>query len=534
MHNQHNRRLWFQTALFLGIILCCGTVRAQISALADPYDNQKEKPKKVDGWTEERDEQLSITVRTMEMTVYPRAEPQPALKYQLIPDDFERVDGNSALYYLKAMGFLEQNSARERLMEFWREAQKRANDENKDYSEVPPAVWRSTPPSELPIDEVKEYLKLTSFQKFWLREAVKRPRFDMNRNIKDVEDPLSYLLPDIQELRSLARTQDLRCRLAIAENRLDDAIAILGQQYALANHLEQDEFLVSTLVGIACANIAWRDSLHLAQHPDAPNLYWAYASLPRPLVSMRHAMSTERNLLFEQLKILSEVDETPRTPGYWSDFIDRLIPQIGYLGYDMNFMPSKADPDTARSVMVGYIAAAYPGAKRYLIQQWDMDPDRVEAYPIAQVVFLAMVRFYEEWRDNTFKWTRLPYWQARNSAGMRNVDDDMREASAKAGFCSAPTMLLLPAVLAAGSAVARCDQTIALIQTVEAIRMYGALHNGQLPASLDELPVPAPVDPLTGKRIDYQKMGSRAVLSGHPVPGLRYRLIVRFATDEAR
>jgi hypothetical protein len=89
--------------------------------------------------------------------------------------------------------------------------------------------------------------------------------------------------------------------------------------------------------------------------------------------------------------------------------------------------------------------------------------------------------------------------------------------------------LLLPAVLAARTAEARCDQTIALLRTVEAVRMYAATSDGQLPPTLDDLPVPAPLEPFTGKPVDYEFLGDRAVLNGHALPGMRYRLVLRLA-----
>jgi hypothetical protein len=83
--------------------------------------------------------------------------------------------------------------------------------------------------------------------------------------------------------------------------------------------------------------------------------------------------------------------------------------------------------------------------------------------------------------------------------------------------------------MAARTAVARIEQQLALVQTVEAIRMYGAAHGGKLPATLDDLPVPAPLEPCTGKPLDYQCHGKYAVLNGHDLPGIRYRLVLRFA-----
>lgn len=503
-----------------------------VTALASPSTESRDRsPVKKDGWIEERDDQSGTRIMTMELLLHPAPEPRPALRYHLIPNEFERIDGNAALFYLKAMGFLEQNTARDRLEEFQRQAQDRAQTEGEDFSQFPPESWRATPPAELPIDEVKEYLKITDFQPPLLREAAQRDRFDMERNIREVDNVLGFTIPEMQLMRELARTQDLRCRLAMAENRMDDAITILGQQYAMARHLSQDDFLISSLVGMAISHIAFNQALHLVQHPQAPNLYWAYAALPRPLADTTHSMSVERQLLFEEIRMLREVDETARSVEYWSDFVDRLAVQMETFGEVMGWKPPDGDQyqSVRRAALVAYIATCYPGARQYLAREWNMSPEQLDSYPTAQVVFLAVVRFYEQWRDEYFKWMHLPWWQARSRAEHRNLDQRMRQAADEAGFCAMPTLMLLPALSSARAAESRTDQMIALVQTVEAIRMYGAVHDGQLPRTLQDLPVPAPLDPATGEPIEYEFQGEQALLSGSPFPAVRYRLIVRFA-----
>jgi hypothetical protein len=248
----------------------------------------------------------------------------------------------------------------------------------------------------------------------------------------------------------------------------------------------------------------------------------------KPLIDLRHSLALERQFLYLQLKALREVDETPRPTGYWQDFLDRLLPQMGCLASDFGLPTIEEDRQLARATLVAYLAAAYPGAKEYLVNECQLPLEKVEAYCTAQVVFLAAVRYYDECRDDYFKWTHLPYWQAHSKDVRRDVDAAMRADSARYGWCTAPAQLLLPAVMAARTAEARCGQSIALLQTVEAIRMYGAA-NDRLPRSLEDLTLPAPVEPFTGKPIDYECLGSRAVLSGHSLPGLRYRLVLRLA-----
>jgi hypothetical protein len=56
----------------------------------------------------------------------------------------------------------------------------------------------------------------------------------------------------------------------------------------------------------------------------------------------------------------------------------------------------------------------------------------------------------------------------------------------------------------------RLDRKIALLRTMEAIRMFAADNSGRLPGSLAEITsVPIPVDPVTGKGFLYKRIGAR-------------------------
>ena len=113
-------------------------------------------------------------------------------------------------------------------------------------------------------------------------------------------------------------------------------------------------------------------------------------------------------------------------------------------------------------------------------------------------------------------------------------DGHRQVVSEQIGWCTVPADALLVAIGAARTAGARGQQMVAMVQTIEAIRMYGAAHDAKLPPSLDELPVPAPLESFTGKPLAYECHGDSAVLTGHPVPGLQYRLVLRFATEAKR
>ena len=498
----------------LALLLCVATI------------SSADEPQREGMWLTQRSDN-GILLSATELTLHPQPEPKPALTYQLIPDEFNSVEGNSAIYYLKALGFLEQNGARELLQQTWTRAQKLAQEKGIDVATVPPYSWLKAAPSDLPVKEVREYLALTSFQPPYLAEAAKRRSFSLDRNLRDVESPISVLLPEIQTLRELARNQSLRCRLAIAENRFDDAITILGQQFALANHLGKDEFLVSALVGLAISSIAWEDTLHLIQCDTAPNLYWAVASLPKPLANLQRALASEKQLLLQQVKSLQEVDETLRPAGYWQDFIDRILPALRTIEFPG--LGGGTDADVERTAFVALIAAAYPGAKRFLLEDCKMNPAKVDAYPTAQVVFLAMRKFYEQARDDQFKWFEVPFAVAQRSSEFATLDKKLEARSNQIGWAGKPATLLLPAVTAMRGAQQRELQRSALLQTIESIRMFGANNAGKLPTSLDTLPYPAPVDPATGEPFTYEFKDDHAILASQPIASLQYRFTLRFA-----
>ena len=137
-----NTLAWKSLCAACVLVICfCGSIpqsKAQVALLADPDSSTTKQTTKEDGWIVEQDEQTGITIRTRKLTLYPKATPRPALKYHLIPDDFDMLPGNAAIYYLKAEGFFDQGTARDRLRKIDIEASARAKKEDKQYSDVPP------------------------------------------------------------------------------------------------------------------------------------------------------------------------------------------------------------------------------------------------------------------------------------------------------------------------------------------------------------------------------------------------------------
>jgi hypothetical protein len=475
----------------------------------------------------------SAQVQTRKMVIHPKNESKPSLKMRLLPDSREQLDGNAALFYLKAMGFFEQDTARAQIREMIKkgaEQEKLAGKEGMDY---PPYSYLELHPRDYPKTEVQDYLKLLSFQEPWLREARRHRHFSMDRNIHLSDDPMGYLLPEIQSIRELARSQSIRCRLAIAENRIEDAIEIIGQQVTMSRHIGMDDFLVSYLVGCAVLAIAVEDTMLLQEHAQCPNLYWAFAQLPGPLLDTERCIAVEGQFIYLQIPRLKEVDTDPKPPAYWTEFVAEFAKRTAdideYNDSDASSIVSKVQGEKRVESIQESIAANLPQAKQYLLNRGLLTKESMEAYPGEQLVFLAMRDYYDMFRDDYFKWLHVPYHVAIE--GMRVTDLQMKSKREREefGWFTGISYGLLPNIEAFFTAVTRARQRIAVIQAIEAIRMAGAENGGKPIDSLDRGPVPVPNDPFTGKPFSYQVDGDVAVLSSEFPEHAPVRIELRFA-----
>ena len=126
-----------------------------------------------------------------------------------------------------------------------------------------------------------------------------------------------------------------------------------------------------------------------------------------------------------------------------------------------------------------------------------------------QVVILRWVQVYRELLDEMVIWGRHSPLETRR--GLVQIEDRLDDLVRRPEAVLAN--LMLPAITAASRAVIRCDQRIAMLRVVEALRLYAAAHEGRLPAALDQITeVPVPLDPVSGRAFDYRLNGDTAIL----------------------
>lgn len=417
------------------------------------------------------------------LVLQPAPAPRQALKYRLLPNAIDRKSGNAAVIYNRSCLSLAQLTT-------WREHEE----------------WIDLPIEELPLDEAEKVLRRDRLILDQVALAATRDHCDWEILV-DEQDPIAMLSPEITAMRGLTRLVVFQFRVQIAAGRLDEAIRTLQIGYAMGRHTAEAPTLVHGLVGIAICQIMSNEVELLIQQPEAPNMYWALTALPRPLVDMRQGIESEMNLLYQIFPELREVDDNRHGKAYWQNFSYRLAERLTGLAYIGRF------DETWKSqlAMTALAIRGYPIARQSLIDR-GRPVAEVEAMPVPQVVAIYTLDTYNELRDEQFKWLMVPYHETHGR--MDKADQRLREGMQREIFPLAS--LFLPGNTVK-SAVARNQRTIAMLRTIEAIRMFVADHNGRLPESLDDIQaVPIPLDPMTGKPFLYEKNGQTVVLKTPP------------------
>jgi hypothetical protein len=103
----------------------------------------------------------------------------------------------------------------------------------------------------------------------------------------------------MKEYRRLAFLLELWARMEIANGGYDGALLAMQTGFGMAKHLGQAPTAVQAMVGTAIAAVMAREVEYCVQGKDAPNLYWALANLPSPLVNLQNALDAEMGNLRE-------------------------------------------------------------------------------------------------------------------------------------------------------------------------------------------------------------------------------------------
>jgi hypothetical protein len=457
-------------------------------------------------------------IEVIAVTIHPAAAARPALKYHLLPTFLESTPGDAVPLYAKALvghveGWLllrDEPSADKNL--------------SSDFSHF--EDWLETPLDKLPHDRARRIVDFFGGGiRTQLEQAVRREHCNWDVPLRQGR-AFEVLLPEIQRFREMARILALRARLQIAEGKYADAVASLQVGYGMARHVGKQPFVVCNLVDATIAHQMNTQLLTLCQRPGAPSFYWSIVELPSPWIDRETAIGAEYDGLYLEWPELQHLRHAQYTPEQWNLVLRKAVSDLSHLEIEVS---NSRMSDKERAAKIDKtIAHALDGVSRAKTEMLAAGyaQKELDAMPPAQIVMLYSLDTYDAIRDEIFKWWRLPYPQARD--GMARADREIPSAMKKELVPMAAS--ILPAVSAALSAFGRTDREFAAIRCIEALRLYAAAHDGELPATLDEIKeVPIPLNPLTGKPFAYHLEGKTAVLDADGltrVPTPQYRVSV--------
>ncbi len=459
---------WILTA----IVMCC----LSASTIADEPEKQQQA--------------FPLPARTL--TLSPRRIETLALRYPLLPPYLERTDANASPMYHRSLSELKMMAERLIQPNLWDNV----------------SGWSSTPLDKLPQDKVRETLDAFRGTFKYAEIAARRTHCDWGLPLKEKkEDIFAILLPEIQDIRSIARLLALKARLEIARGEHDQALRTFQTAYMVALHTAEGPFLICDLVGNANASILHNQVITFISSPNAPNLYWSLTALPRPLIDLRDAIELEASGVYYYFPQLLAAKTKTLTAQQWEaeldSFIDKFERSIELIGGQVEVEEIKKrlnrEEILARSVeaKAGLIMLGHP-------------KDAAKQMPKAQAILLYTALIFDHFRDDLFKWSYVPYPRGREE--FRKARQRLTEHSDEAEIVPVASTIL-PAIDRAVTSVTLRQREVEVMRIVEALRDYAAEHGNKFPESLADIKsVPIPDNPMTGKPFNYRLDGEDAVL----------------------
>lgn len=435
--------------------------------------------------------------KPIELSIEARAIETPVLKYRLLPSEAEIKPGNAVPILLRLPW--EQT--------LWM---------NQEYPKL--RDWDSRGLDD-PAWETSNGVLPNGFYAEMKRAAFRRDAF-WEYPIGEVPSPHLILLPDVQSLFSfLGHGLSARIRYHLTKGELDKAREGILVGLANGRHLAQTPFYINQLVALSIHQVMLDRTAELISQPDSPNLYWALSTLPDSLLEINRASSLEGDIFGMTFPAVTDFDRE-RDDEEWSKMAEQLVEFLEQFGE----IPAKQEPAHSGDVIdrllqslqlaeVNHISKAVRQVRAELPGLLKISAEKIEAMSDAE----AGVRWY----------THLRIAQDQHGAAVMSLPP--REAWTELKKCQQETKAMREKTSTASQsgldsatiyvAVWTLKRNICALRIIEAIRDHLASHDGQLPATLDELKqVSVPHDPLTDRPFEWSVDGKTAILKAPSLP----------------
>jgi hypothetical protein len=416
------------------------------------------------------------------MVLQPAAATSPALTHHLLPSVLERTGGDAVTLYF---------TAAERLS---------ASGDNK-LNRVVDMLWDATP--EQLLREGPDALAPFSGMLDDVAVAARREHCSWDPGLRE-QGPANFSLAYLNSIRAFTNVLGCQERLDLARKDFPAAEHDMQTGFAMARQLNYQPALVQGLVSVGCAEVMVQDGAQSWIATGGPNLYWALTELPQPFVDLPAIVDWEQAEPFLSHPQFTQALEDQLPADQWTVTLTKILQMQIDFGW-----PKTETAPTAAKRLERYRASALPHAKEYL-HSIGMTDHAIEALPADAIVGKFFVHQYRVISDDLWKVFALPYPQA-----ITQIEKPTAAlAFEQAGPDSNPFLSLLPDNRRLCWTFTHLQRSVDVLRTIEAIRDYAANHDGQPPATLDQIVnLPVPMDPITGKLFDYHIEGNTAIIN---------------------
>ena len=431
------------------------------------------------------------------LEITPAKESYPAFKHRFTVPPHETIPGNAITHYLRSLG--ERGLSRP-----WEYAEKETDYKIHDWYSI------KTKAEDIPMDKFKLCSKVfDGLINNHMSRATLCRNVDWGLAVEDLKGPetIGFLLPSVQGTREMAQALQIQIRLAIIEKRFDDAIDRLRMVHTLGQNVNELGFLVSSLVGVAEVGIANEGTLMLISQDDAPNLYWALAELPVPVIDQRKSLRLESSMAIRMFPELMDLENANYSKEKWKALLSQYIEQATEL---QGMVSNNANIRQGPLFSFAAAMSGYGKAKNRLIESHGYEADTVKAMSVAQVLLTDAaldIQFFSQQREKAW---HVPFEKSKKFDDAWEKELALAESQLRLG--AIVVGMFSPAVTAVRTASTRAQARTNILMAIESLRNHAALH-GTFPESLDELDLPVRANPFTGKPFNYSLEADKAVLT---------------------
>lgn len=431
------------------------------------------------------------------LSITPAKEAVPAFKYRMTVEPHKTIAGNAITHYLRSLG---ESSLRGP----WERARLEFGQDVDDWYSL------KTPVEDIPLESLRKVsASFEGYVENHLRRATLCRVSDWGLAMEDLrgEEAIAFLLPSVQQTRSMSRVLALKNRLAVIEGRYDDSVDYLRMNYQLGQNVSQMNVLVTNLVGLAEIGIANAGMLDLIAAKDSPNMYWALMELPTPIIRIRDAVRLESSFGTRYFPELLDVENAKHSPEQWGEILDEMVGSFTKL-HGMTGGRSSMDGvgQAVAGLPLALALSGYSAAKQRLLDAGD-DEAEVSQMSAAQVLLIDAARDYQLIANEVEKSYYVPFKESEKFA--YRFYQQMRGSYLRLGMILGDA--ILPHIQQVRQAEVRVQTNINVLIAIEAIRHHVATKGG-FPASLEEMDLPVRNSGFTGKPFEYKVEGKTAVL----------------------